>query len=301
MARTRGVLVDLLRSMLAMAPTDEARVREALSYGADAVILDLETVEPAGRERAREAARAALPGLQHEHVQRWVRVNPSHEQLAKPDIRAVVSAELTGIILPRATSRNHVLYIEALLRDAEQMNGVKDGETKLIPTVESAAGLLECKEIVRASRRIVALHFGAGEYCEDLGVARTKGGHELQFARSQIALCARVAGVMAIDTAFTEELDDVGLRADAEVARTVGFHGKVAIDPAQVPVLNDLFRPTPEVVEYARRVMEAHEAAEAGLPPTIDGRVIDSARAARARRIIDLVTAIEAREAQSAI
>jgi len=287
--------------MLSIPATDEDRLRDALSFGADAIILDLETVEPAERERAREAARAALPGLQHEHVRRWVRVNPSHEQLAKPDIRAVVSSELTGIILPRATSRNHVLYIEALLRDAEQMNGVKEGETKLIPTIESAAGLLECQEIARASRRIVALHFGAGEYSEDLGVTRTKGGHELQFARSQVALCARVAGVLAIDTAFTDVRDDVGLRADAEAARTVGFHGKVAIDAAQVSVLNDLFRPTPEVVEYARRVMEAHEAAEAGLPATIDGRVIDSARAARARRIIDLVAAIEAREAQAAI
>jgi citrate lyase subunit beta/citryl-CoA lyase len=297
-----GKTVDLLRSMLSILPTREDQVANALSYGADAVILDLEAVEPSERERAREAARAALPSLVNEHIQRWVRVNPSHELLAKPDIRAVVSPDLTGVVLPRATSRNHILYIEALLRDAERLNGVKEGATKLIATIETADGLVHCTEIARASRRTVALLFGAEEYCEDLGVSRTKGGHELQYPRSQIAVTARVAGLLAIDTPYPDIRDDVGLRADAESARTVGFHGKVALGPAQVPALNDIFRPTPEVVEYARRVMEAHEAAvERGEAALVDGRVIDRSRAARARRIIDLATAIEAREAQSAI
>ena len=297
-----GKTVDLLRSMLSVPPTREDLIGNALSYGADAVILDLEAVEPSERARAREAARTAVPRLMHEHVQRWVRLNPSHELLAKPGIRAVVSAELTGVVLPRATSRNHILYIEALLRDAERLNGVKEGETKLIATIESAEGVVNCAEIARASRRTVALLFGAEEYCEDLGVSRTKGGHELQYPRSQIAVTARVAGVLALDTPYPDIRDDVGLRADAESARTVGFHGKVALDAAQVPVLNGIFRPTPEVVEYARRVTEAQEAAlERGDAILVDGRVIDRSRAARARRIIDLATAIEAREGQSAI
>lgn len=296
--------MELLRSLLFVPATQEGMIEKALGRGADGVIIDLEaSVPPSEKERAREAARAAVARLANEHTPLWVRVNPSHELMAKPDIRVVVSAALTGIVLPRATSANHIRYIEALLRDAEAMNGVEAGKTKLMPLIESAAGLLACAEIARASSRTVALAFGAEDYCEDLGVERTKGGHELQFPRSQIAVSARTAGVLAIDTAFDDINDEAGLRADTEAARSVGFHGKLAIHPGQVPVVNAIFRPTPEAVEYARRVVEAHEAAvERGEGVTLIGaRMIDRPAASRARRLIELATAIEAREAQSAI
>ena len=98
----------------------------ALERGADAVIVDLEaSVPPSAKEQARDAARQAVLDLKNEHTAVWVRVNTSHELLAKPDIRAVVSDDLTGILLPRATSQNHVRYVEALIRDADQANGVE--------------------------------------------------------------------------------------------------------------------------------------------------------------------------------
>jgi citrate lyase subunit beta / citryl-CoA lyase len=296
--------VELLRSLLLVPATQDETIAEALACGADAVVIDLEaSIPPSAKERGREAARAALERLASEHTPVWVRVNPSHELMAKPDIRAVMSPALTGIVLPRATSANHIRYVEALLRDAEAANGVEPGTTKLLPTIESAAGLLACAEIARASSRTVALAFGAEDYCEDLGVERTRGGHELQFPRSQIGVSARVAGVLAIDSAYDDINDEAGLRADTEAARSVGFHGKLAIHPAQVPLINAIFRPTPEAVEYARRVVEAHEAAiERGEGVTlIEGRVVDRPAASRARRVIELATAIEAREAQSAI
>jgi citrate lyase subunit beta/citryl-CoA lyase len=298
------LVVDLLRTLLIVPATQGAAVANALRGRADAVVIDLEaSIPPSEKERAREAAREAMGGLADEHLPVWVRVNPSHELLAKPDIRAVVSAALTGIVLPRATSANHIRFIEALLRDAEAASGIEAGKTKLIPVIESAAGLMGCGEIARASQRTIALAFGADDYCEDLGVERTRGGHELQFPRSQIAVSARAAGVLAIDAAYDDIHDDTGLRADTEAARSVGFHGKFLIDAAQAPTVNAIFRPTPEAVEYARRVVEAHEAAvERGEGITvIGGRMVDRPAASRARRLIELATAIEAREAQSAI
>lgn len=293
-----------MRSLLIVPATQDAMVATALEIRADAVILDLEaSIPPSEKERAREAAQAALERLANEHTPLWVRVNPSHELMAKPDIRAVVSPTLTGIVLPRATSANHIRFVEALLRDAEAANGVERGKTKLIAVVESAAGLMACAEIAGASQRVAALAFGADDYCEDLGVERTRGGHELQFPRSQIAVSARAAGVPAIDSSFDDVNDEVGLRADTEAALSVGFHGKFVIDPAQVSTVNAIFRPTPEAVEYARRVVEAHEAAvERGEGITvIEGRMVGRPAASRARRLIELATAIESREAQSAI
>jgi citrate lyase subunit beta/citryl-CoA lyase len=296
--------VELLRTLLIVPATQGEALASALGGRADAVVLDLESsIPPSEKEQAREAARAAIGQLANEHTPVWVRVNPSHELLAKPDIRAVVTEKLTGIVLPRATSPNHIRFVEALLRDAEAANGVESGKTKLIPVIESAAGLMACAEIARASQRTVALAFGADDYCEDLGVERTRGGHELQYPRSQIAVSARAAGVLAIDSAWDDIRDETELRADTEAARSVGFHGKFVIDQGQVSTVNAIFRPTPEAIEYARRVVEAHEAAvERGEGITvIEGRIVDRPAASRARRLIELATAIESREAQSAI
>src|SRR5262245_17879972 len=120
--------------MLFVPAVQDEMLARALERGADGLIIDLQdSVPPAEKERARERARAGVTELKNEHTQIWVRINPSHELLAKPDLRAVVQEDLTGVVLPRATSRNHILFIEALLRDAEKLNGVKAGSTKLIP------------------------------------------------------------------------------------------------------------------------------------------------------------------------
>lgn len=296
--------MEILRTLLFVPALQEAMLARALERGADAIIIDLEdSVPPAEKERARALARAAVQRLKNDHTDVWVRVNSSQALLAKPDLRAVVVPELTGVLLPKATSANHIRYIEALLRDAEAANGVKEGETKIIAMIESATALVNCAELARASTRLRALAFGGEDYCLDLGVERTRGGHELQYPRSHIAVCARVAGLLAIDTIFNDFRDDAGLRADTEAARTVGFHGKLVIHPAQVPVVNGLFQPTPEAVEYARRVVEAHEAAlEQGVGAVqLGGRMVDRPVADRARRIIDIATAIEARQGQSGI
>lgn len=293
-----------MRSLLFVPATRAEMIAGAMTRGADAIILDLEaSVAPAEKERARTAAKDAIPCLMNDHTSVWVRINQSQELLAKPDLRAVVQPGLTGVMLPRAVSANHIRYIEALLRDAERANGLEEGKTKLIALIESAAGLLACTEIARASKRLIALAFGAEDYCEDLGVERTSGGHELQYPRSHIAVCARAAGLVALDSVFDNFRDEAGLRADTEAGRTLGFHGKLAIHPAQIPVVNAIFQPTAESVEYARRVVEAHAAAiergEAAV--ALDGRMVDRPIASRAQRILDLATAIEAREAQSTI
>jgi citrate lyase subunit beta/citryl-CoA lyase len=295
--------MHLLRSLLLVPALTATAPDFTVPRGPDALVIDLHESVPVPRlPEARAALRDALPRLIAGPVPVWVRVNATQELLAKDDIRAAVAPGLAGIILPRVTGQNHVRYSEALLRDAEQMNGVEEGKTALIAVIESAAGLLNALEIGRASARLAALAFGAEEYCADLGVERSRGGAELSHARGQIAVCARVAGLPAIDTPFPDTYDEAALRADAEAARLLGFHGKLALSPAQAALLNGLFRPTAESLEYARRIVLAHdEAAAAAGPLEIDGRVVGRAATARARRLVELATAIEAREGQSSV
>jgi citrate lyase subunit beta/citryl-CoA lyase len=295
--------MDLLRSLLLVPVRDAAMLDAAPRAHADAVVLDLPASgPPANLEQIRASARAAVPALHHAGRSLWVRVHPTGTLLAKGDIRALLGEHVTGIVLPHAQSPQHLRYTEALLRDAEAAAGLKEGTTKIIAVIESAEGLLNAREIARATPRIAALALDGAGFCADMGVSRTREGHELQYARSHLAVCARAAGVAAIDTPFPFPLEAQALLAETASARALGLHGKFAVTPQQVTTINAIFSPTSDEVAYARRLLAVHEAvAEEEAIAHIDGRIIDAPALRRAKRLIELATAIEAKEQQAAI
>jgi citrate lyase subunit beta / citryl-CoA lyase len=295
--------MDLLRSLLLVSVRDTDALAAARRTNADAVILDLPgSGTPSDAEQIRAAAHEAAAPL-HEAGQRvWVRVHPTGALLAKADIRATLSEHVTGYLLPHAQSQNHVRYTEGLLRDAEAAAGLKEGTARLIAVIESAEGLLNAREIARSTPRLAALALDGAGFCADMGVSRTREGHELQYARSHLAVCARAAGLPAIDTPFPFSLETQMLLSETVSARALGLHGKFAVTPQQVTAINAVFSPTGDEVAYARRLLAAHEAvAEEEAVAHIDGRLIDAPTVRRAKRLVDLATAIEAKEQQAAI
>jgi citrate lyase subunit beta/citryl-CoA lyase len=210
---------------------------------------------------------------------------------------------VAGYVLPGTLSTNHVRYFEALLRDAEAAAGIEAGKLRIIAVIESAEGLLNARTIAGATPRLAALALDAAGYCADLGIENGRDGHALQHPRSHIAVCARAANILALDTPYLHPRDTQGLLADVTMARGLGLHGKFVIRPEQVVVVNAVFRPSADEIAYARRLDDAHrEAVERGDEfAHIDGRLIDASRARRARRLVELATAIEAREAQAAV
>jgi citrate lyase subunit beta/citryl-CoA lyase len=170
--------------------------------------------------------------------------------------------------------------------------GRAPGSITVIPLVESALGVRLTYEMARASDRVECVMFGGGEQGDlvaDLGAEWTPQGTGLMQARSQVLLSCRAAGVpYPMEAVFMDFRNPEGLRAECELARTLGYVGKVAIHPAQVEVINDVFTPTPEVVEYQRKVLAAFEAAEAEGKASIavDGKMVDYAVARVARAII---------------
>lgn len=292
--------MDVLRSLLLLPALDTAA-----AFGhADAIVIDLEEgLPPASLEAARAAASSTAAALRADHRQVWVRIHPTGTLRAKADIRATAGDAISGYVLPNALSANHIRYVSGLLRDAEEDAGLKQGTLRLIALIESAAGLLATREMSRASGRLVALALDGVDFCADMGVERTREGHELQYARSHIAVCARAAGLLALDTPFPFTREMQGLLADTAAARAVGMHGKFIVAAEQAPLVNAIFRPSADEVAYARRLHAAHEDAIARGDELahLDGRVIDAPRARRARRLIDLATAIEAKEGQAAV
>jgi len=294
--------LGIVRSALFVPAARPEMIERARDLDADALVLDLEdSVSPESKEQARSNAREALPALARPGRQLWMRVNNTYSLLTKDDIRAVVGPDLDGIMLPKADRPEQVYYLEALLRDAEPAAGIQPGTTKLILVIESAAGLLATVETARASRRAVALQFGAEDYCADLGMERTPEGAELVYARGAIAVAAAAAKLPALDTVYPVLHDEAGLLREARLARSLGFRGKFAIHPEQIGPINTVFTPAADEVERARRLIAAYDeaAAQGRGAVQVDGAMVDAPVAARARNLLARAESIAARTAGS--
>lgn len=264
-------------------------VAKAVRSGTDAVIVDL---EDAVATETKPQARRNLASLPDSDVPYYVRTNAADTPQFWEDVAAAGAATVVGVIVPKAESPQMISQLDGALTVLELSAGKEAGSTTVIPLIESALGVRYTYEIARASRRVECVMFGGGEQGDlvaDLGVEWTPEGTGLMQARSQVLLSARAAGVpYPMEAVFMDFRDLDALRVECELARRLGYIGKVAIHPAQIPVINDVFTPSPETVEYQRKVLSAFEAAEADGKASIavDGKMVDYAVARVARTII---------------
>lgn len=278
-----------VRSML-FSPGDRPDMLEkAGRSGTDAVIADLEDAVALDRK---EEARHGLESLPDSPVPYYVRTNAADTPQFWDDVLAAGRADVAGVIVPKAESPAAMSEVDGALTVLEKSTGRDVGSLAIIPLIESALGVQLSYEMSRASRRIECVMFGGGEQGDlvaDLGAEWTPDGTGLMQARSQVLLSARAAGVpYPMEAVFMDFRNLEGLRIESEIARTLGYVGKVAIHPVQVPVINDVFTPAPDVVAHHRRILAAFEEAEAAGKASIavDGKMVDYAVARVARAII---------------
>jgi len=215
-----------------------------------------------------------------------VRVTPEEWD---EDLDRVLAGEARpdGVMLPKADSPGAV---EAL---ADFLDG-ESGRTPIVALIESARGVLNAAAIADVPATD-ALCLGAEDLAADVGAERTLEGTEVLYAREHVVLAAVSAGVDAIDTVFTAIGEPDRLREETAFARGLGYDGKMAIHPDQVPVINDAFTPEAERVEWAERVLDAREAADAESRGVfrVDGEMIDAPLIAQAERIVALASAVD--------
>ena len=276
------------RSVL-FAPGDQPeKLRKAPESGADVVVFDLEdAVVPARKDRAREAVNDALHDVDAD-CELCVRVNPTGIA-ADDDLGAVLAGDppLDSVMAPKVSSADDVATLARLLAE-------HDARVPVLALVESAAGVLHAEAIATADATD-ALLFGAEDFAADLGATRTAEGTEVLYARQRVVTAASAAGVDAVDTLHTDFEDTDGLRRDAERGIGMGYDGKMAIHPRQVPVINDAFTPSDEEIEWARRVIDAREAADAEERGvfSVDGEMIDAPLIAQAERVLERADAAD--------
>jgi citrate lyase subunit beta/citryl-CoA lyase len=271
-------------------------INKAIRSGADAVIIDL---EDAVALEAKPRARALLADLPASPVPLFVRTNGAETGMLWDDVVAAGRAGVAGIMVPKAEDPGLLRQIDGALTALEMVAGAEPGRTTVIPLIESAAGVRLTYDMAISSPRIECVMFGGGEQGDlvaDLGCEWTPDGTGLLHARSQVLLAARAAGVpQPFEAVFMDFRNLDGLRVECELARRLGYVGKVAIHPAQVAVINDVFTPPPDEVQRYRRVLAAFDEAVAGGSASIavDGRMVDYAVARVARGVIARAEAAE--------
>lgn len=281
------------RSWMFVPGHQERRVAKALGLALNVAIFDLEDgVPPAEKDAARAGVTAAL-ARPAGGPRRFVRIQSlaSGDATVTADLHAAVRPGLEGLVLPKVEHPDEVRRVEELLTDQEAASRLTEGSVRLVAMIESARGLLQAPAIAAGSTRLLALMFGAEDLMRDLGMLTMppQESDDWLYARSAVVIAAAAARIAALDRVYLDVHDPEGLRRDALQARRLGFSGKALIHPAQIDVVEEVFRPTPEEGADARRVVAAFDAAEANGAGAVlvDGRMVDLPVVERARQLLE--------------
>jgi citrate lyase subunit beta / citryl-CoA lyase len=282
-----------MRSLL-FVPADSARkLARGLESGADALILDLEdSVAAANRGIARQQAREFLAAHGPDRMRRYVRINPLNSGLALDDLAATIPGLPDGILLPKCVPED-VRTADHYLAAFEVAAGAPVGVTRIVAiATETPAAVFALGGYAGVSPRLEAITWGAEDLSAVIGGNnRTIDGEydgPYKLARSLCLLAASAAGVIAIDTIYTDFRDDGGLKAESLAARRSGFAAKMAIHPAQLAAINEAFSVSAAEREWAERVIAAFAAQPDSGTLALDGKMIDRPHLVLARRLLGL-------------
>jgi citrate lyase subunit beta/citryl-CoA lyase len=280
------------RSVLYMPGSNARALEKARTLPADALILDLEdAVAPAAKEEARRQAVAAVSAGGWGRREVVLRVNGAATPWGAADLAAAARSGADAVLLPKVSDPEELRAAGRALAAAGAPEGMA-----LWAMIETPRGVLRAAEVARATPRLAALVAGTSDLVKDLGARHTPGRLEVLTSLSMVLLAARAAGLVALDGVHLDLQDDAGFEAACRQGRDLGFDGKTLIHPRTIEAANRAFTPEPAEVERARRVIEAHEQAEArGLGVVVvDGRLVEGLHVEAARRLVALAEAVAA-------
>ena len=284
-----------MRSLLFVPADGGSKLDKAMASGADAVILDLEdSIAPERKVHARMAALEFLRAAQSKtpRPRLLVRVNGLDTGMTDADLEAVVPGKPDAILFPKAEGGATVTHLDAKLAVREAIAGLPDGTIKILAqTVESAAGLFSAGTYRNSSARLIGMTWGPEDLSAEFGAETNREAdgtltEPYRLARSFCLFGAAAAKVPAIETIHVDFRNAEVLRRDTELARRDGFTGRLAIHPAQVPVINEVFTPSAEQIAKAMAVVAAFAAQPGDGTVGIDGKMFDRPHLLRAQALL---------------
>jgi (S)-citramalyl-CoA lyase len=266
-----------LKSWLFTPATKADRFGRAAEVHADALIIDLEdAVALSDKQKARTAALQYLEQPAGSRLPGALRINAPVTRTGIEDLHSLLesSAAPDYIILPKCDSPAFIRMVRTLLDQAAK-------KTEIIALIESAKGVEALPDIVKSDVKPVGLLFGAADMAADLGAKTT--WETLFFVRSRILQVAASAGVVVVDSPFFDIADLEGLKRETKAAEDLGFHGKAAIHPKQISIINEVFTPSAEEVARARQILTVNQQGVG----SVDHQMVDEAVARKARLVLE--------------
>jgi citrate lyase subunit beta/citryl-CoA lyase len=283
-----------MRSLLFVPADGGAKLDKAMASGADAVIVDLEdSIAPERKEAARKLALDFLKSAKGKKGPRLlVRINGLDTGMTDADLDAIVPGAPDAILFPKAEGGPTVTHVDAKLTAREAIAGLPEGAIKILAqTVESAAGLFTAGTYKNCSARLIGMTWGPEDLSAELGAEANREAdgtltEPYRIARAMCLYSAAAAKVPAIETIHVDFRNPDVVRKDTEIARRDGFSGRLAIHPAQVPVINEVFAPSPAQIEKAEAIVAAFAAKPGAGTVGIDGKMYDRPHLARAQALL---------------
>ncbi|UOF88956.1 CoA ester lyase [Fodinisporobacter ferrooxydans] len=238
----------LFRSWMFVPGSDIKKIEKSKQLSADVVIYDLEdavslTEKDSARKLVKQVVQAEVDRIH------FVKINSISSPLFLDDLDAIAEKGLSGIVLPKSENKEQIVLLDDLLNQFEMKRSIHQ-KIEIMPLIESASGLYNAYEIAQSSSRIKRLAFGAVDFSLDIHAELTKEGTELLYARSQLVVASRAAGVEPpIDAVYLDFKDYEGLKRETSFVKQLGFQGKLVIHPNQIETVNAVFLPTAAEIE----------------------------------------------------
>jgi citrate lyase subunit beta/citryl-CoA lyase len=282
-----------MRSFLFVPGDSERKLAKGPSSGPDALILDLEDSVAADRKQiARDMVRAYLKSANRAGPKLYVRVNALDTGLTLGDLALVMQGKPDGIVFPKCVGQANLDLLANYIDAFEAREDIEAGTTRILSiATESAAAVLALTATPARHARLIGHSWGGEDLMADLG-ALAKGpspgeyDDTFRFARTVNLLASVAAGVTAYDTVYPDIKNVAGLRAEANVAKRMGYGGKIAIHPDQVAVIHEVFTPSAQEIDWAQRVVATFESNPGSGVLTLDGKMLDRPHLVLARRLL---------------
>ena len=282
------------RSCLYMPGSNRRALEKARTLPADVIIMDLEdAVAPELKAQAREQVVSALTDGGFGQREVMVRINGIHSDWGLLDLDAILAAQPDAIVLPKAETEADIRCVSQRILDAHL-----PGDMTVWAMIETPMALMNIGQIAAAAKtsRLRGLIVGSNDLIKDLRIASRRDRQTLLPALISVVTAARAYGLEAIDGVYNDIADEVGLRAECEQGRDLGFDGKTVIHPSQLAICNELFRPDADSIDWAYKVRAAFDLPEHQTAGVIklDGHMVERLHLEQAERLITLHEAIQA-------
>ena len=283
-------MTNLFRSLVFVPGNNPRFLEKAKTISADIVCFDLEdSVPEKEKSKARKLIKTALTQRKHYLPNVYVRTNSPESGKIESDLKEIIQKGVDGVVIPKVNSAKELKKIEQTIISLEKK--AKISGTRIIPSIESALGVVNCYEIASYSKRIDAIVFGIFDLLNDMGIEYTKGNPlGAKYSRYKIPVVATAAGVYAIDGIWQDVKDKSGLRKDCKIGRSLGYVGKSVIHPDQVETVHKIFHPNKTEVAWAKLVVKTYNnSTKKGKGATVvDNKMIDEVHYKRAKALLDV-------------